>query len=90
MNMRTDVQRSRLVELASTISGLENPLGSTMEDGCWGAFAETIARQHGSDACTYFGLTMQELTDSIRMNRELSPTVRNSTMIAATLAFASA
>jgi len=60
-----------------------------MEDRCWGALAETIAQQHGIDACTYFGLTMEELTDKIAINKKLPSTVRNSTMIAETLRLAS-
>lgn len=86
MSPKSDVQRRHLLDLARTISAMDEPLGIGLKKGCWAGVAIQIARENQCKATEYYGLSMREIKGAIKLNNITPPASRNRTMIDATLA----
>lgn len=86
MSAKSDVQRQHLLDLARTISAMDEPLGVGLKKGCWAGVAIQIAREHQSKATDYYGMSMREIKGAIKLNNATQPALRNRTMIDATMA----
>jgi hypothetical protein len=88
MNNRSMVQRQHLLDLARLIASKAEPLGVGLKKGCWAGVAIHIARQHGSKATDYYGLSTGEIKEKIKLNNATPAPLRNAVMLNATLVIA--
>ncbi len=88
MSRKSLAQRKRLLNLAYTIMKEDEPLGVGLKNGCWAGVAVEIARQHNEKMTDYYGLSMREIKDKIKLNNDTPAEKRNLTMIGQTLRMA--
>lgn len=85
MTRQSDDARRRLELFAAEILGFAQPMGRTMQNGCWGARAIATAEAAGEDVLLYFGITKHQLDGAIKLNAVLPDDQRNVEMARHTL-----
>lgn len=86
--MKTAMQKSNLIELATIIQQRDNPLGIGLHNQCWAGLAIEIAKSKNQTTRTYYGLSIHEMKNDININNLLSSENRNETMYKRTLEIA--
>src|ERR1700743_3643926 len=85
---KTLQQRQHLLSIGDTLANREDPLGTGLRRECWAGLAITIANSQSANSSEFYGLSMREIIDAVKMNNSIPPAMRNDIMVNRTTQFA--